>query len=290
MSLVVKFNLVLLAVFAVGFGAAAYLSRVLLERNAREAVLQDARIVMEAALASREYTSRQIKPLVERLGDDDFHPQAVPAFGATEQFNALHRRFPDFAYKEAVLNPTNPRDRASEWEADVVNRFRQYADLTEIVGERDTPSGRSLYLGKPITIRDAGCLACHSTIDVAPKSLLRKYGPANGFGWNLNETVGAQVVSVPMALPLGRAESASRVFLETLAGIFAMVFLVVNLMLMLIIVRPVTRLARIADEVSLGKMDGPDLAVRGSDEVARLAQSFSRMKKSVAHAIQMLDQ
>jgi protein-histidine pros-kinase len=290
MSLVVKFNLVLLAVFAVGFGAAAYLSRVLLQRNAREAVVQDARMIMESALASRDYTSRQVKPLVERLGDNDFHPQVVPAFGATEQFNTLHAKFPDFAYKEALLNPTNPRDRASEWEADIVNRFRQYAELNEIVGERDTPSGPTLYLGKPITIKDPGCLTCHSSVAAAPAAMVRRYGPANGFGWNLNETVGAQVVSVPMALPLGRAESASHVFLGTLAAIFAAVFVVLNLMLMVIVVRPVTRLARIADEVSLGKIDGPDFSVRGSDEVARLAQSFDRMKKSVVHAIQMLDQ
>jgi HAMP domain-containing protein len=290
MRLVAKFNLVLLVVFALGFGAAAALSRALLQRNAREAVLEDARMIMESALASRDYTSKQIKPLLERPGDDDFHPQVVPAFGATEQFGALHRKFPDFAYKEATLNPTNPRDRASEWEVDIVNRFRQYPELTEIVGERETPTGPSLYLGKPITITDPGCLPCHSSVDAAPKAMIRKYGPANGFGWNLNETVGAQIVSVPMTLPLGRAGQASRVFLATLAAIFAAVFVVLNAMLMFIVVRPVTRLAEIADEVSLGKIDGPDFSVKGADEVARLAQSFNRMKKSVVHAIHMLDE
>lgn len=291
MRLVAKFNLVLLVVFALGFGASAWLSRSLLRRSAREDVLQDARMIMQSAVASREYTETQIKPLLERLGDEQgFLPQTVPAYGATEQFNTVHAQFPDFAYKEATLNPTNLRDRATDWEVDIVNRFRQYPTLTEIAGERDTPSGPSLYLSRPITINDRGCLPCHSTVDAAPKSMIKKYGPANGFGWNLHETVGAQIVSVPMTLPMGRANAAFYTSLGALIAIFAAVFVVLNAMLMVIVVRPVTRLAAIADDVSLGKIDGPDFPAKGGDEVARLAQSFNRMKKSVVHAIKMLEE
>ena len=288
MGLVAKFNLVLLAVFATGFAASAALSRTLLQRSARDDVLSDARMVMGSALASRDYTSRHVEPLLAQLGQGDFRPESVPAFAATEQFDELRATFPDFSYKEATLNPTNPRDRASDWEVDIVDRFRQYPGLTEFVGERQTPTGPSLYLGKPITIRDPGCLACHSTVEAAPEAMIRRYGPANGFGWHLNETVGAQIVSVPMTLPMDRANATFHTFLATLAAIFAVVFVVVNAMLMAIVVRPVTRLAAIADEVSLGKIDGPDFSLRGSDEVARLAQSFNRMKKSVVHAIRML--
>ncbi|HEX3855388.1 MAG TPA: DUF3365 domain-containing protein [Polyangiaceae bacterium] len=290
MRLVFKFNLVFLLVFGLGFAAAAFFSKTMLERSARESVVQDARLIMASALASRSYTSHQIVPLLQRLGDAEFLPQTVPAFGATEQFNALHDKFPDFAYKEATLNPTNPRDRAGDWEVDIVNSFRQYPDRTEIVGERETPSGRSLYLGKPIKIDDAACLTCHSTVDAAPKSMIRKYGPANGFDWQLHETVGAQLVSVPMALPMRHADTAFYTFLGSLAGIFGAVFVVLNIMLMVIVVRRVTTLATLADEVSLGKIDGPDFPDAGTDEVSRLAQSFNRMKKSVVHAIKMLDE
>jgi protein-histidine pros-kinase len=290
MRLVAKFNLVLLLVFGLGFAAAAVLSRSLLQRSAREDVLQDARMLMETALASRAYTTTEIKPLLDRLGDAEFLPQTVPAFGATEQLNTIHARFPDFAYKEATLNPTNLRDRATDWEVDIVSRFRQYPSLGEIVGERETPSGPSLYLAKPITIRDPACLTCHSTVDAAPAAMIKRYGPANGFGWQLDETVGAQIVSVPMALPVSRANAAMTAFLASLGGIFAVVFVALNVMLMTIVVRPVTKLSAIADEVSLGKLDGPDFPAKGGDEVAKLAQSFNRMKKSVMHAIKMLDE
>ncbi len=290
MRLVFKFNLVFLLTFGLGFAAAAFFSRTLLQRSAREDVLQDARLILASAGASRAYTSKQVAPLLQRLGDREFFPQTVPAFGATEQFNALHEKFPDFSYKEATLNPTNLRDRAGDWEVDIVNLFRQYPDRSEVVGERDTPGGRSLYLGKPITIDDPACLTCHSTVAAAPKAMLEKYGPANGFGWKLHETVGAQLVSVPMTLPMNRAQDAYLTFLGSLGAIFLAVFAVLNAMLMLIVVRRVTKLAALADEVSLGKIDGPDFPSTGKDEVSRLAQSFNRMKKSVAHAIKMLEE
>jgi protein-histidine pros-kinase len=214
----------------------------------------------------------------------------VPAYGATEQFNALHAKFPDFSYKEATLNPTNLRDRASDWEADVVNRFRADNGQKEITGERETTTGRSLFMARPIQITNGACLVCHSTVDVAPKTMLDKYGTANGFGWKLNEVIGAQVVSVPMTLPIARADAAFRTFMISLAAIFVAIFIVLNLMLMFIVVNPVRKLAGVADEVSLGKIDTAEFNIKGRDEIAVLAQSFNRMKKSLAQALKMLDE
>jgi protein-histidine pros-kinase len=290
MKLVVKFNLVFIIVFSLGFAAAGYVTYDLLQRNAKEEILQNARLIMESALASRAYTNGQIAPLLQTQMKYEFLPQTVPAYGATEQFNALHAKFPDFSYKEATLNPTNLRDRASDWEADVVGRFRQDNGQKEIVGERDTPSGRSLFMARPIQITNGACLVCHSTVDVAPKTMLDKYGTANGFGWKLNEVIGAQVVSVPMTLPIQRANAAFRTFMISLAAIFLAIFVVLNLMLMFIVVNPVRQLAKVADEVSLGKIDTAEFKVKGKDEIAVLSQSFSRMKKSLAQALKMLDE
>jgi protein-histidine pros-kinase len=289
MKLVVKFNLVFIIVFSLGFAAAGYVTYDLLQRNAKEEILQNARLIMESALASRAYTNTQIAPLLQTQMKYEFLPQTVPAYGATEQFNTLHAKFPDFAYKEATLNPTNLRDRAADWESDIVGRFRQDNSQKEIVGERDTPAGRSLYMARPIQITNGACLVCHSTVDVAPKTMLDKYGTANGFGWKLNEVIGAQVVSVPMTLPIQRADAAFRTFMISLAAIFIAIFVVLNLMLMFIVVNPVRQLAKVADEVSLGKMEA-EFSVKGKDEIGVLAQSFSRMKKSLAQALKMLDE
>jgi protein-histidine pros-kinase len=290
MKLIIKFNIIFLLVFALGFAAAAYVSNALLQKNAQDEIVQNARLIMESSLASRAYTSTQIAPLLQTQMKYEFLPQSVPAYGATEQFNTLHTKFPDFAYKEATLNPTNLRDRATEWEADLVNRFRQYPDQTEIVGERDTPNGRSLYMARPIQIKNPACLACHSTVDAAPKTLLDKYGSANGFGWQLNEIIGAQVVSVPTSIPLQRANQAFKTFMLSLGVVFVMIFATLNFMLWWMVVRPVTKLSQIADEISMGKMDGTAIQSFGKDEIGRLGQAFERMKKSLVHAMKMLEE
>ena len=290
MKLIVKFNLVFLLIFVVGLLIAGYVSRGLLQQNARDEILQNARIIMESSLASRAYTSNQIRPLLETQMKYQFLPQTVPAYGATEQFNDVRKKFPDYTYKEATLNPTNPRDRATDWEADIVNQFRQAADRQEIVGERETASGPALYMARPIQIKSEACLVCHSTVDAAPKTMIDMYGPANGFGWRMNEIIGAQIVSVPMAVPVKRANDTFRVFMISLTAVFAFMAIALNLMLMFIVIRPVSRLSRIADEVSLGKLDAPEFPIKGKDEIAVLAGSFNRMRTSLSQAMKMLEQ
>ncbi|HWD23282.1 MAG TPA: DUF3365 domain-containing protein [Burkholderiales bacterium] len=290
MQLILKFNLVFVTVFLAGLGIAGYVAERLLQNNAREEMLHSARLVIETALATRSYTSSQVGPLLQTQIKYQFLPQSVPAYSATEVFNGLRKKFPEYAYKEATLNPTNPRNRAVDWETDVVNQFRNSAEHTEIIGEHDTPTGRLLYLARPIQIRDGACLTCHSTVDVAPKTLIERYGPANGFGWKLNEIVGAQVVSVPTEVPTQRARAALRTFMLALGGIFVLVGVVLNVMLLSMVIMPVSRLAKLADQVSLGGMDVPDFHVRSRDEIRVLADSFNRMKKSLVQAMKMLEE
>ncbi len=289
MKLILKIVIGLALVFAVAASVAAYIAHGLLLRNAREEVLENARIMMEAALAVRSYTNTQIKPLLETQLKYQFLPQSVPAFSASEYFNNLRKTYPDYSYKEATLNPTNPRNRAVEWEADIVNRFRNTPTLGELVGERDTQYGRSLYMARPIQVKSAACLVCHSSVAIAPKTMIDLYGTANGFGWQINDIVGAQVVSVPMEVPVKRAHDTFQAFLLLIAGLFAFLFVVLYALLHFLVVRPIRRLAAIADRVSMGDLDAPEFDVTGKDELLTLAQSFGRMRKSLVHAMKMLD-
>jgi len=290
MKLVVKFNLVFLLVFLIGLAAAGYVSEQLLQKNARDEIVLNARLVMESALATRAYTSTQVGPLLQTQMKYAFLPQSVPAYAATEVFNGLRKTFPEYAYKEATLNPTNPRNRANDWEADIVNQFRNGLDKPEVVGERDTPGGKSFYIARPMQIKAEACLYCHSTVDSAPKTLVEKYGPANGFGWKLNEVIGAQIVSVPTDVPIARANAAFKTFMISLTVVFAFIFVALNLMLWFMVIRPVTRLSRFADAVSQGEnMDTSDFPVTSRDEIGVLTQSFNRMKKSLVQAMKMLE-
>ena len=288
MGLRLKFNLVLLAVFAVGLGATGYVSYELLHRNAQEEVLRNAGVMMEASLSMRHYTVSQLRPVL-RNEPDKFLPESVPAFAATSIMGLLRQKYPDYMYKEAALNPTNPNNRVVEWENDIVRAFRSDTGLKEISGMRETPTGRSLYLARPFQIKDAACLSCHTTPDLAPPAMVKIYGPANGYGWKLNEVVGAQIVSVPMNLPIRNANRAFVTFISSLAVVFAALFVVLNIMLTQLIVEPITELSFAADQISKGKVDIAELPAKGKDEVAQLGQAFNRMRRSLEKAISLID-
>src|SRR5204863_9127212 len=210
-----------------------------------------------------------------------FLPQSVPAYAATEQFNDLRKKYPDYNYKEATLNPTNPRDRATDWEADVVNQFRNGLAKTELIGERDSAAGRTLYLARPIQITDPACLACHNTVAEAPKTMIELYGPANGFGWKLNEIIGAQIVSVPSALPIQRANHTFKVFMLLLTLVFVLTFILLNAMLYSIVIQRIRRLSRLADQVSLGNLETAEFKSKSKDEIGVLGDALARMNKSL---------
>ena len=292
MKSLLKFNLIFLPLLALVLGGVAFTARQLLQSNAREQIVQNARIMMETASSSRTYTTKQVAPLLqhknfklqsaisefqktldefpkegdstlpkdirlntskkayqlgqqrllaaqqqfidsakskpEEMLDDVFHPQSVPAFAATEIFNYLRDKYPEYFYKEATLNPTNPRDRATDWESDIVNQFRGNTKLPEFLTNRETPTGPALVLARPLKVSNASCLTCHSTPDQAPAEMRKLYSDANGFGWKLDEIIGAQVVSVPMAVPVGMADKAWGSLTTWLVGAFFGIGLAAN--------------------------------------------------------------
>ena len=288
MGLRLKFNLVMIAVFVIGLGVTGFVSYELLHRNARDEVLRNAGVMMEAALSMRAYTVGKVRPLLP-IDADKFLPESVPAFAATEIMGLLRQKYPDYSYKEAALNPSNPRNRAVDWENDILNAFRTGSAQQEVSGVRDTPTGRSLYLARPLQIKDPACLGCHSTPEAAPPAMLKVYGSTNGFGWKHNEVVATQIVSVPMDLPIRNANHAFVTFMSSLTVVFAVLFVLLNVMLTLFIVHPITELSHAADMISKGKLDLPDFSDNGHDEVSQLGQAFNRMRRSLEKAIKLID-
>lgn len=276
-----KFTLIFVAVFGIMLVAAGTISYRFLQNNARGEVLAQAQLMMEAAAAMRSYTDKQIKPLVGVRRTNEFHAQWVPAYAATQVFANLRQKYPAYTYKEATLNPTNPRDRAIDWEADVVNAFRNDSSRHEFSGERSTVDGQTFYLAHPIVVGES-CLECHSNSLAAPPAMIVQYGSANGFGWRLHEVVGAQIVSVPTSVSSRLAESAIHA-LATALICFALISLIVlNLLLTVIVIRPLNRLSAAANAVADGDTDVPETPASGGDEIATLAGAFNRLRRSIA--------
>lgn len=287
MGLRTKFNLMLLVAALVGLAVFAAAATPVLNGLARNEVLQDSRIMMEAAAGARTYTAAEIEPLLSPSLKTTFHPQAVSAYAAKKTLLVLQSQMPDYSYREAALNPTNLDDKASDWEADIINDFRDHPQKQETSFVRQTAEGQSLVLARPLVAKTE-CLVCHSVPAAAPPTMIAIYGAQSGFGWKPNEVVAAQIVSVPMSVPLASAAHGRLLLLITFAGVFLLLFVLLNLMLGFTVIEPINRMAHTAEAVSLGKMDTPEYARAGADQIAKLSSAINRLRRSLQEALHLL--
>jgi HAMP domain-containing protein len=291
MKLLAKFNLILLLLFGLGGLLIAHMAQQFLLANARQQVMQQAELMMASARAMRDYTSSNLAPLLKKTPEHRkrFVPETVPAFGAQTTFSRLRTRYPDYSYREATLNPTNLQDRAVDWESDIIRYLRDHPDSQQVTGERDTPTGRSLYLARPI-VAVPSCLECHSVPEAAPPQMIKAYGSVNGFGWRPNEIIAAQIVNVPMSLPVQIADRAYRQLVIYLFGALIINILIFDAALYFLVLRPLRVVSETADRVSRGEVELPEVPVRGKDEISSVTASFNRMRTSLIKALRMLDQ
>lgn len=289
MGLRTKFNLTLFIVFLFGLvlsGAASYRN---VQQNVRDVVIQNARIMRESAQAIRDYTAQEIRPLLELQSSHQFLPHTVPSFAAQTNFRQLQESFPQYSYKEAALNPTNLNDLANAWEAELIQAFIENPELPEQIKLLDTEEGQILTLSRPIQVKQEACLVCHSTPEVAPASMIAIYGIENGFGWKLGDVIGAQIVSVPMQVALERAERVFLFFMANIVAVFVVVFLILNIALHYLVIKRVVQISKAASDVSMGNFEAPEVQTKSRDEIGSLAQSLTRLRRSLENAMKMIE-
>ncbi len=177
MKLSAKFSIIFIVVFGLGLTVTGYLSYSLLQKNAREQVNDRAKIMMETALAMRRYTVEQVKPVINKSSATApvkvFNPEnRAAAYAATEMFNYLHEKYPDYSYKEAAVNPNlnlSVTARGGLGKRTSITQFRNNTNLTNFRRRTGNTHGQSLFISH-VPLRSAACrsaLECHSTPDAA---------------------------------------------------------------------------------------------------------------------------
>ena len=289
MGLRLKFNIILAVCYLLGLGLSIYPFYQISRREAMEQLQSQIDVLRAQALSIRRYTSEEIQPLLAEHSSIQFLPQTVPSFSAQTAFRNFRGFYPQFFYKEAALNPTNPADLARDWERELIEKLRANPELTKDVSFQ-TIDNRSHYTATyPLVIRDESCLTCHSTPDRAPTSMVALYGNKNGFGWKLNETIGAQIISVPTDIAEGSIWRNLGLFVGTSSIIFLVLLILLNILLNRYVISPVTRMAKTAEAVSMGDASVAEFEYPGSDEIASLSRSFNRMRRSLDSALKMLE-
>lgn len=299
-----KFTLLLTLVFLGGIVLSGITLSNAMQHKAEDEISSKADLLTQTMNSVRNYTSKNVAPLLkDRLETDPkFISETVPAFSAREVFEHFRDRpeYSSYFYKEATINPTNPRDKADEFESKLIEQFRSPPALKQLSGYRSIGGTRQFYIARPLAVTEASCLQCHSTPAAAPKSLLATYGDKNGFGWKLNAITTAQTVYVPADAVFAQGHRYLTLTMSIFTAIFAAAILLINRLLRQTVVRPLKHLTAIARKVSTSNMtaeqvsefDSPHIVsiAKRADEPGQLARSFQVMAQEVAAREQNLSQ
>lgn len=272
LSLGTKFTLALLAVFVLGVAISWVILWNVLEQQAERIIQSQSLVLIETMNAVRHYTSNQVNPLLADEMDiaPEFIAQTVPAYSAREVFEQFREResYQDFFYKEATLNPTNPRDRADTFEEAVVQRFRSES-LSQLSGFREVDGQTLFYTARPLSVSSESCLACHDTSTTAPPSLITTYGTEGGFGWQLGEVIAAQMIYVPADEVFASAHTSFTAVMIAFVGLFGALLFTIHLLLRRAVIRPVTQMGTLAQQFGAGALTMSAIDARPLEHIAR---------------------
>jgi methyl-accepting chemotaxis protein len=275
-----------------------------LEHRAEQEINDRGKIVLQMVNSVRDYTENNISPLLAPglETQEKFIPETVPTFSAKKVFDYLsqHPEYKNFIYKDATINPTSRRDKADEFEAAIIERFRQEPEKDNLSGFRTLYGDKLFYSARPFAITQQSCLRCHSTPEKAPKSLITTYGAENGFGWKLNEIIGTQIIYVPANKVFDNAHKTFSLVLAIFLIIFTTVIFCINLLLKQNVIQPIKPLADLAQRMTTDSINSEvgveaelqqiEIITKRTDELGQLGKVFQRMIREIHIREQKLKQ
>lgn len=303
-KLATKFTLLLSLVFIGAILVSGIVLSKALEHKAESEINYRSQVIAGMVNSVREYTGSRVSPLLTPKLETEtaFIPEVIPSFAAREVFENLRKNqeYKNLFYKDATLNPTNLRDKADDFETKLVERFRQEPNLKTVSGFRNFFGEELFYSARPFSVTNPKCLRCHSTPEAAPKSHLASYGSENGFGWQLNEVLGTQVIYIPASEVFDNARQASALFVSIFIGIFALVILLINYLLKQNVLQPIKPLAQVAQKISTDEMSAEEAEeyerkklapiAKRTDELGQLGRVFQKMVREIYAREQQLRQ
>ncbi len=172
------------------------------------------------------------------------------------RFSRLRSAFQTLDFRVLPASPTSIGTVVPEL-PDLAARFKAQGAPAELSGEIGKDAGRRYYLARPL--RDAD-----------------------------GKVSGVKLITLGTQFYIHDAERALYTLMGSMLSIFIIVFIMLNLLLDRMIIRPITQIARTADEISVGNLDLPEIKPESKDEIGTLVVAFNRLRRSTEEAIRML--
>ncbi len=282
-SILIMGILGLLAITAIGVT-----SYQLSVKNALNEAKNKSKIILNYAMATKQYMKKVQRPLVKELIEEDrFYPELMSGFvTARGPFELFQQSSPDYTFKQATIDPLNPSNRADTEELKFIDYFAKNPGAKSSEGVI-TKNGTDLfYFAQPIKVNSSGCLNCHGDPYDAPKDQVEIYGTETGYNWNLNDTVAAFIVYIPTAEAIAAAKTLSLTLMAIGAGGIFLVLLILWFFLDRSIVVPIVDLAKRTEDFSLGENLNAPITNKSKDEIGILAHSIERLRISLVKLLQ----
>jgi len=286
-----KFNLAICVVFLCAIIMLYFLADSGLKKDAENQVSEKAHLLMTTMEQTRDFTSNVIKPALYQALPDRFIVEGMSSsFCARTIFDGIQASYPQYYFKHAAPHPRNPINQADVFEMSIIEKFSANPELKAWQGYRIQGKEKVYCIMKPI-VAEKRCMRCHSEPSLAPKELLDRYeyrhGNENGFHRSVGEVIGTLTVSVPASVVVENARNKTMLFVKIIALAFVLLVVVINFLFSKMILSPIKHLANNADDISMGRFE-THIDTSGTDEIAKLAKAFNRMKVSIKMVIDHL--
>jgi len=219
--------------------------------------------ILEQHKALHSYIENKQKPVIYKLKEqgsinsDYFNPKILSFTYIARNIHDIYKETKakknqePYQYKLASINPRNPVNKATEFESEILEKFRtqQLTEFNSVINDK----GKTYYYKAiPLAPNKASCMRCHSVPEVAPKQMLDSYGEQGGFGERVGEIRAMITLKIPMTELYN--QSIKQVIILSL-----MIFIILFI-LYLLIRRIIKQRKQLEDEIQKNKIKDAILA------------------------------
>ncbi len=255
MGLRLKFNLVLFSILLISWVVVFLLHRQQVLLKADLQTQQQANVIYQVAESIRNYNQLEVLPLLQQL-EAGFLPQSVGSYAASQVFADAQLHLPKFSYKVAIIGSGIALYQANVWQQNIIDQFQNDPNLPVITAQLTDAQGPFYAFAKPIM--------------------------------NDQSITGAKIVRINLSEQQTAIQSEFHRFILLLVLLIVVALVVLNLMMHVLVIKPLKRMAEQAELISQGQAEVDEIEVRGHDEISQIGQAFNRLQRSLKAAMSML--
>jgi methyl-accepting chemotaxis protein len=285
-SLAKRFNLSLIVMYVITVLITTPVIYFTTKQQVYERAEEDLRLMVDVVKSIQKFVATDLRP--HFMKQQIYYSPSFSGIVATSRIaEFLKEKQPKYYISNVSDNPLNPKNEARGIEVELLNQFRNDRDMG-VVNTTGDIDGQTYLVTSASMVSKKGCLRCHGKPELAPPDIKAKYSGDKGFYYRTDEVVGVSVVGVPLGDVQSLTINRSLIVIGGITVLFAILFLLVNILVRRLILQPITEITTVAIAVSRGDISREVEVEDRKDEIADLANAFELMRRSLITAMKRL--